>query len=87
MRGMVLHTRKIILSETTRPGWAIRPVTAAEGGRTVEYRVLPAVVTGGRCLCPFEFQLMARRGHFGTRDISRRIVPPPDGNGDRSRSV
>lgn len=60
---------------------------AREGGRTLECRVLPTVVTDGRCLCPFEFQLMARRGHFGTRDISRRIVPSSDGNGDRSRAV
>lgn len=66
---------------------AIRSETAAEGGQTLECRVLPAMVTGGRCLCPFEFQLMARRGHFGTRDISRCIVPPSDGNGDRSQAV
>lgn len=59
----------------------------AREGRTLECRVLPTVVTDGRCLCPFEFQLMARRGHFGTRDISRRIVPSSDGNGDRSRAV
>lgn len=28
----------------------------------------------GRCLCPFEFQLMARRGRFGGGDVSVRIV-------------
>lgn len=39
-----------------------------EAGRTLStyLRVLMAAVAGGRCLCPFEFQLMARRGHFGT---------------------
>jgi len=77
-------TEKIILSEITADGLL---ETAREDSRTCECRVLPAVVTDGRCLCPFEFQLMARRGHFGTRDISRRIVPLPDGNGDRSRAV
>ena len=52
--------------------------------------ILLALTALARCLCPFEFQLMARRGHFGTRDISRRIVPPaasPTGNAARLCTV
>lgn len=82
-----MYRKDFVKQNYTSCGQTIRLETTREDGRTLECRVLPTVVTDGRCLCPFEFQLMACRGHFGTRDISRRIVPLPDRNGDRSQTV